>query len=192
MAAGGGAAVEGLVLELGGGCDVSKAELFFGVDGGQGKKYVVFRAAMSVARTAPVEIPIGSRTGAAHASGRATADIDVWDGRDVGRGRGMVGGGGGFQRGLGDTGARGTAGTGAGKGFQAVCGIAVSEVGVTPAVLGAWWGESVLAKVWWWGEKWMREMEGMKGVEAEGFPYSNFLQHILCSHIEVHSFGQRL
>jgi len=68
----------------------------------------------------------------------------------------------------------------------------VSEVGVTPAVLGAWWGEKVLAKVWWWGEKWMREMEGMKGVEAEGFPYSSLLQHILCSHIEVHSFGQRL
>jgi len=81
------------------------------VDGGQGKKYVVFRAAMSVARTAPVEIPIGSRTGAAHASGRATADIDVRDGRDVGRGRG------GFQRGLEETSARGTAGTGAGKGF---------------------------------------------------------------------------
>jgi len=38
----------------------------------------------------------------------------------------------------------------------------------------------------------MREMEGMKGVEAEGFPYSSLLQHILCSHIEVHSFGQRL
>lgn len=41
-------------------------------------------------------------------------------------------------------------------------------------------------------EEWMSELEGIKGVEAEKFTYSSFLQHIWYCHIEVHSFGRRL
>ncbi len=77
MTAGGGAAVEGLVLHLGGG------GVRMGVGRGDGRKRrgtdVVFGAAMAVAGAAAVEVPVGACTGAADASLGGAADVDVGD-----------------------------------------------------------------------------------------------------------------